>query len=45
MRHLGYTKVNTASQVAQLQLGALVAAGVHKRDVFADVTWGTRVAE
>ncbi|AUZ88586.1 invertase [Arthrobacter agilis] len=44
MRHLGYTRVSTSSQDAQLQLDALVAAGVHKRDVFADVTSGTRAA-
>ncbi|MHA7144959.1 recombinase family protein [Arthrobacter sp. TmT3-37] len=44
MRHLGYTRVSTSSQDAQLQLGALVAAGVHKRDVFADITSGTRSA-
>lgn len=44
MRHLGYTRVSTSSQDAQLQLDALIAAGVHKRDVFADVTSGTRTA-
>jgi DNA invertase Pin-like site-specific DNA recombinase len=44
MRNLGYTRVSTSSQDAQLQLDALVAAGVHKRDVFADVTSGTRAA-
>ena len=35
MRHLGYTRVSTASQDAQLQLDALVDSGVQKRDVFA----------
>lgn len=44
MRQLGYTRVSTASQDAQLQLDALVAAGVQKRDVFADVTSGSRLA-
>lgn len=44
MRLIGYTRVSTASQDAQLQLGALVAAGVQKRDVFADVTSGSRAA-
>jgi DNA invertase Pin-like site-specific DNA recombinase len=36
--------VSTSSQDAQLQLDALVAAGVQKRDVFADVTSGSRTA-
>jgi DNA invertase Pin-like site-specific DNA recombinase len=44
IRHLGYTRVSTLSQDAQLQLDALVAAGVHRRDVFVDVTSGTRAA-
>ena len=44
MRHLGYTRVSTASQDAQLQLDALVAAGGQKRDVFSDVTSGSRTA-
>ncbi|WP_354217349.1 MULTISPECIES: recombinase family protein [unclassified Arthrobacter] len=44
VRHLGYTRVSTSSQDAQLQLDALVAAGVQKRDVFADVTSGSRTA-
>lgn len=44
MRHLGYTRVSTSSQDAQLQLDALVAAGVQKRDVFADVTSGSKAA-
>lgn len=34
--------MSTSSQDAQLQLAALVAAGVQKRDVFADVTSGRR---
>lgn len=42
MRLLGYTRVSTAGQDAQLQLDALIGAGVQKRDVFADVTSGTR---
>lgn len=44
MRMLGYTRVSTASQDAQLQLDALVAGGVQKRDVFADVTSGSKSA-
>jgi DNA invertase Pin-like site-specific DNA recombinase len=44
MRQLGYTRVSTSGQDAQLQLDALVAAGVQKRDVFADVTSGSRAA-
>ncbi len=42
MRHLGYTRVSTASQDPQLQLDALAAAGVERRDVFADVTSGSK---
>ncbi len=44
VRLLGYTRVSTSSQDAQLQLGALVKDGVQKRDVFADVTSGSRTA-
>ncbi|MDN5820768.1 MAG: recombinase family protein [Brachybacterium sp.] len=44
MRHLGYTRVSTATQDAQLQLDALLGAGVQKRDVFSDVTSGSRAA-
>lgn len=44
VRQLGYTRVSTSSQDAQLQLDALVAAGVQKRDVFADVTSGSKAA-
>lgn len=44
MRQLGYTRVSTSGQDAQLQLNALVAAGVQKRDVFADVTSGSKTA-
>ncbi|QQE49459.1 MULTISPECIES: recombinase family protein [Micrococcus] len=44
MRQLGYTRVSTAGQDAQLQVDALLAAGVQKRDIFADVTSGSRNA-
>jgi DNA invertase Pin-like site-specific DNA recombinase len=44
MRLLGYTRISTSSQDAQLQLDALVADGVQKRDVFADVTSGSKTA-
>lgn len=42
MRLLGYTRVSTSSQEAQLQLDVLVTAGFQKRDVFADVTSGSK---
>lgn len=45
MRLLGYTRVSTAGQDAQLQLDALLDAGVQKRDVFADVTSGSKSAK
>lgn len=44
MRLLGYTRVSTATQDAQLQVDALVEGGVQKRDVFSDVTSGSRTA-
>lgn len=44
MRLLGYTRVSTATQDAQLQRDALVDVGVQQRDVFADVTSGSRTA-
>ncbi len=44
MRLLGYTRISTAGQDAQLQLDALTAAGVEPRDVFSDVTSGTKNA-
>ncbi len=44
MRLLGYTRVSTTSQDARLQLDALVTAGVEPRDVFSDVTSGSRRA-
>lgn len=44
VRQLGYIRVSTASQDAQLQLDALLAAGIQKRDLFADVTSGSRNA-
>jgi DNA invertase Pin-like site-specific DNA recombinase len=44
VRLLGYTRVSTPNQDAQSQLDALVSAGVQKRDVFADVTSGSRAA-
>ncbi len=44
MRLLGYTRVSTSSQDAQLQRDALLAVGVEPRDVFADVTSGSRTA-
>ncbi|MFZ2501831.1 MAG: recombinase family protein [Nocardioides sp.] len=44
MRLLGYTRVSTPGQDAQLQLDALVSAGVEPRDVFSDVTSGSKSA-
>lgn len=44
MRLLGYTRVSTAVQDAQLQLDALAGVGVEMRDVFSDVTSGSRAA-
>src|SRR5664279_2149829 len=43
-RLLGYTRGSTTSQDARLQLDALTAAGVETRDVFTDVTSGSRRA-
>jgi len=44
MRLLGYTRISTAGQDAQLQVDALLNAGVQKRDIFSDVTSGTKTA-
>ncbi|WP_422935010.1 recombinase family protein [Sinomonas sp. P47F7] len=44
MRLLGYTRVSTVSQDARLQLDALRGVGVESRDVFSDVTSGSRTA-
>lgn len=44
MRQLGYTRISTPSQDAQLQVDALMAAGVEPRDIFADITSGSRAA-
>lgn len=44
VRLLGYTRVSTVSQDARLQLDALRGAGVESRDVFSDVTSGSRAA-
>ena len=44
MRMLGYTRVSTAAQDAQLQLDSLLSAGVQRRDTFSDVTSGSRAA-
>lgn len=41
-RLLGHTRISTSNQDTQLQLDALVADGVQKRDVFADVTSGSK---
>ena len=44
MRLVGYTRVSTSSQDAQLQIDALMDAGVQERDIFSDVTSGSRNA-
>jgi DNA invertase Pin-like site-specific DNA recombinase len=44
MSLLGYTRVSTTGQDAQLQIDALLKAGVQKRDVLSDVTSGTKTA-
>lgn len=44
MRLLGYTRVSTAAQDAQLQIDALLKMGVQQRDIFSDVVSGTKVA-
>lgn len=44
MRLLGYTRVSTSTQDRRLQLDALLAAGVQERDVFSDVTSGSKSA-
>lgn len=44
MRLLGYTRISTTTQDAQLQLDALLSTGVQKRDVFADITSGSKTA-
>ena len=41
-RFLGRTRVATSSRDAQQQLDTHVAAGVQQRDVFADVTSGSK---
>lgn len=44
VRLLGYTRISTAGQDAQLQVDALATAGVETRDVFSDVTSGSKTA-
>jgi len=44
MRLLGYTRVSTTGQDAQLQVDALLKVGVQKRDMFSDVTSGAKTA-
>jgi DNA invertase Pin-like site-specific DNA recombinase len=44
MRLLGYTRISTSHQDPQLQIDSLVSIGVEKRDIFADVTSGRKIA-
>lgn len=45
MRALGYTRISTTHQDDRLQRDALVVAGVQPRDIFSDVTSGSRAAK
>jgi DNA invertase Pin-like site-specific DNA recombinase len=46
MRLLGYTCASTAGQASQLQIDSLlsISIGVQKRDMFADITFGSKTA-
>lgn len=44
MRLLGYTRISTAGQDAQLQRDALTDAGVELRDIFSKITSGSKAA-
>lgn len=44
VRLLGYTRVSSVGQDAQLQLDALAEVGVAARDIFRDVTSGSKTA-
>jgi len=44
VRLLGYTRISTGGQDAQLQIDALLNIGVQKRDIFSDVTSGSKTA-
>ena len=44
MRLVGYTRVSTTSQDARLQIDALIEVSVQERDIFSDVTSGSRNA-
>ncbi|MDN4638833.1 recombinase family protein [Agreia sp. PsM10] len=43
-RLLGYTRVSTAGKDPQLQVNSLLSTGVQKRDIFSDVTSGSKTA-
>nr|WP_311133337.1 recombinase family protein [Arthrobacter oryzae] len=45
MALLGYTRISTAGQDDQLQRDALTAAGVQARDIYSDVTSGSKEAK
>src|SRR4029453_6566237 len=45
MAYLGYTRISTAGQDDQLQRDALTAAGVQARDIYSDVTSGSKEAK
>jgi DNA invertase Pin-like site-specific DNA recombinase len=44
MAYLGYTRISTAGQDDQLQRDALLAAGVQARDIYSDVSSGSKEA-
>lgn len=45
MAHLGYTRISTAGQDDQLQRDALTSAGVQARDIYSDVSSGSKEAK
>ncbi|WP_404501112.1 recombinase family protein [Arthrobacter sp. GAS37] len=45
MAYLGYTRISTAGQDDQLQRDALTAAGVQARDIYSDVSSGSKEAK
>jgi DNA invertase Pin-like site-specific DNA recombinase len=45
MAYLGYTRISTAGQDDQLQRDALTSSGVQARDIYSDVTSGSKEAK
>lgn len=44
MRQLGYTRISTPTQDPRLQIDALLAVGVARRDIYSDTISGTKAA-